>query len=432
MPQLEPVSLHALQGTVQEALEVGGSPCFVISELSIRQALARLQTLETSVRVRHLFSMKTQPVRRVAETAAELGMGVDVVSGFELHAALAVGFDARDIVVNGAGKSSWLMDCRVPDLVVHFDSLAEVRALVATAVELRWRVAIRCAVPELMGDSGRDPSPLWDQFGMTGDEVMVAADILHTHGLRVAGLHFHLHRSTRRVAHYVVAVKETARIAMAAGIEPDYLDIGGGLPIPGEWDLDGNAIDANFDMNEFLALINDVPRRLPSVREVWLENGRYLTGPSGALVVTVLDRKVRGDQVFLICDGGRVNHARMAASEVHQLVALPQRSGRLRETQVCGPTCGAVDRLGCWMMPDTIVPGDRLVWLTAGAYHIPLETRFSSGHAPVVWINSRGEAEVLRQRETPSEWWGQWTAHRPLRQPERAGQSSMAGVTNTT
>ena len=62
-------------------------------------------------------------------------------------------------------------------------------------------------------------------------------------------------------------------------------------------------------------MLGRIPRALPSVGEVWLENGRFLSGPAGALVLTVLDKKQRGDISYLICDGGRVNHARMAATE---------------------------------------------------------------------------------------------------------------------
>lgn len=51
-----------------------------------------------------------------------------------------------------------------------------------------------------------------------------------------------------------------------------------------------------------------------------------------------------------------------------------------------------------------------LIWPNAGAYLIPLETRFSFGLAPVVWFNQKDEAEVVRERETPGKWWSQWIA----------------------
>src|SRR5690606_26204871 len=111
------------------------------------------------------------------------------------------------------------------------------------------------------------------------------------------------------------------------------------------------------DFAEFREILGSIPEKFPGVREVWLENGRFLTGGAGALAVTVLDKKQRGGCSYVICDGGRVNHARMAAFEVHDIVLEPHRLGPPIRTIVCGPTCATIDRLGCWELPSSLVPG---------------------------------------------------------------------------
>jgi hypothetical protein len=58
-------------------------------------------------------------------------------------------------------------------------------------------------------------------------------------------------------------------------------------------------------------------------------------------------------------------------------------------------------------LPATIRAGDYLVWMEAGAYHIPWETRFSHGLAPVLW-HEAGRLAVARKGETFADWWGQW------------------------
>lgn len=381
--------------------DIAGTPCYVMFERCIGEALAALDSLESSVRLRHWVSLKTQPVARLVRAAVELNLGIDVVSDYELAGAISAGVPADRILVNGVGKHHWLRRHRIPGLSVHFDSIAEVLALAAQAGDLGWRIGLRCAIPD------RD-SAGWDQFGMTEAEVREATMVLANEGVAVSGVHFHLHTNVSRVGEYRRALEHAACSIDAAQLAPEYLDIGGGLPIAGEVPLNGPAAAASFDFAEFRKFLASIPSTLPSVREVWLENGRFLTGPAGALVITVLDRKERGDSIYLVCDGGRVNHARMASIEKHEILLVPERTGRLRKTFVCGPTCSAIDRLGCWMLPESVEPGDRVIWLTAGAYHIPLETRFSTGLAPVVWFNKRQEPELIRARETPAEWWGQW------------------------
>src|SRR5690606_5521179 len=123
----------------------------------------------------------------------------------------------------------------------------------------------------------------------------------------------HLHTKVQAVSDYHRALVHVEDVANFAGIEPEYIDIGGGLPLAGETSPGGVCPASTFNLAEFREWLASIPSHFPSIGEVWLENGRFLTGPAGALVVTVLDRKERGDGTYLICDGGRVNHARMAA-----------------------------------------------------------------------------------------------------------------------
>jgi diaminopimelate decarboxylase len=388
----------------RKARILAGTPCYLFSERSVNDALTKLRHLEVELPLQHWLSLKTQPIARLVQFWREWDLGVEVVSEFELAAALASGMSPSAILVNGVGKHHWLPRFQVSRLTVHFDSLAEVRALAGIARALTWRVGVRCVVAQ-----GADRSaPLWDQFGMTVDEVVGAAAMLRGAGVPLQGLHFHLHTNVAHASEYRRALSHLGEICAVAQLEPEYVDVGGGLPIAGELPQDGPGAANTFDIQEFRDILRSIPDRFPSVREIWLENGRFLTGAAGALVVTVLDKKMRDGTTYLICDGGRVNHARLAAYEVHDIIFEPNRSGPETETIICGPTCGAIDRLGCWSLPASIEAGDLIVWLNAGAYHIPLETRFSFGLAPVLWFNERDEPEIVRHRETPAEWWKQW------------------------
>jgi diaminopimelate decarboxylase len=385
----------------------------MFSERIARRALSTLLRIESSLPLRHWLSFKTQPLACLVRAASDWGLGIEVVSEFELAAALACDVPPAAILVNGVGKQHWLPRHRIAGLTVHFDSLAEVHELAAMARALAWRVGIRCAVPYSVDGSAHE----CDQFGLIAEEVPSAVTMLRGAGVPVRGLHFHLHTNITHASEYQRALVQLHQICVLADLQPDYVDVGGGLPIVGERPRDERAAASTFDINQFRDVLRSIPDMFPHVREVWFENGRFLTGAAGALVVTVLDKKERGGRTYLICDGGRVNHARLAAYEVHDIVLEPNRGGPETHTIVCGPTCGAIDRLGCWNLPASVVPGDMIIWLNAGAYHIPLETRFSFGVAPVVWFNEYDEPQIVRERETPVEWWKRWTG------PERTASA---------
>ena len=58
-------------------------------------------------------------------------------------------------------------------------------------------------------------------------------------------------------------------------------------------------------------------------------------------------------------------------------------------------------------MPRSLRADDHLIWLEAGAYHIPWETRFSHGHAAVLWHDEKG-LHPARERQSFENFWGQW------------------------
>jgi diaminopimelate decarboxylase len=408
----------------RRARSLAGTPCFLVSERGVHTALARLRHLDSGVPLRHWLSLKTQPVGRLLQACRDWGVGVEVVSEFELAAALASDVPPKAILVNGVAKQCWLPKYAVAGLTVHFDSLAEVHALAPMAKALTWQVGLRCAVPQT-ADGG---APLWDQFGLAAHEVLTAAAMLDAAGVPVSGLHFFLHTRVARACEYRRALEHLRQVCERAHLEPHYVDLGGGLPIAGEQSQDGSDAAGTFDLDEFRNVLRSAPYIFPGVREIWLENGRFLTGAAGALVVTVLDKKERGGRTYLICDGGRVNHARPAATEVHDIVIEPNREGPEAETIVCGPTCAAVDQLGSWRLPASVTQGDMVIWLNAGAYHIPLETRFSFGLAPVVWFDENDEPEVVRERETAAEWWKQWVVRKG---PPAPSLAESAFVTNS-
>jgi diaminopimelate decarboxylase len=109
----------------------------------------------------------------------------------------------------------------------------------------------------------------------------------------------------------------------------------------------------------------------------------------------------------LICDGGRTLNALVSNWENHEMFTLPERRGPTTLTTVNGPTCMAFDQLTRTELPRSLRAGDHVVWMEAGAYHLPWETRFSHGLAAVFWHDGK-KTRSVRPREKFAEWWSQW------------------------
>lgn len=369
-----------------------GTPCYLSRWNPILRAVEAQEARFPARTVRSWLSFKTHPVRPLARAWVDSGRGVEVVSEAELVAIRSLGVGTDRLLVNGVAKHHWLGQHEVPGLRVHFDSPAELVALLPTAVKQGWLVGLRCQVP--MEHDARDKR-FRGQFGLTEAEVARASVALAAMHVRIHGLHFHLGQATRQPGSYAASFSYISELCMRNGLTPDYIDCGGGI--------DGSAnVDAAF--SEIASGFAQAVDKVPSLRELWFENGRLLTRPAAALVVRVLDRKVRDDSHYLICDGGRTNHALDADNGVHRVLVVPNRSGTPVLTTICGPTCMTDDQLGRVMLSSDVVPGDVLVWLDAGAYHLPWETRFSHGLCTSVWADEAERLTEARRRETAEQW----------------------------
>ena len=382
---------------------MGRTPVYVFAWSDVKDAMDELEARNIGVVTKHWLSLKTQPVAPLLDAWRATGRGVEVVSEYELRAARRAGYDVDGIVVNGVGKQKWLRSHSVVGMRVHFDSVAEVMALKRLAAEHRWRVGLRVHVSQ---EHDPDARSFGGQFGLTGEECGDAAGMLLDEGVVIEGIHFHLRSNVETPESYGLAIAEVRRLCDDLVLRPRYLDCGGGLPVPGER-LAG--AEWSFDLDQYFDVIGTEARKIPSVEEVWLENGRFVTARSGVLVVRVIDAKDREECRYLICDGGRTNHALVSDWETHQIDVLPERSGEEALSTICGPTCMAYDRLCRIALPRAVEPGDVLVWHNAGAYHVSWETRFSHGLAAVLWEEEEGKELVrVREREGFAEWWGQW------------------------
>lgn len=394
---------------VRSVLNQESAPFYLFASAPAWQAVAELEGALTRipVQVRHWLSFKTQPLRPWVQEWIRRGRSVEVVSAFELQAVLKEGLEVDRILVNGPAKQSWLPQLARPGQRVHFDSLLEIKSLLPLARKQQWRVGLRLlTTQEFDIENSRGPT----QFGLAPGDAAEAMRLLRKAGVAVQGIHFHLRTNVPSPSIYQQAFNEASALCKDLGIQPGYVDAGGGLPPPHVLTKGRLAYDREFGLEAWALMLRQALRQFPEVKELWLENGRFISARSGVLVLRVLDIKERLGVRHLICNAGRTMNALVSTWEIHDLWPLARRRGPGVRTIVSGPTCMAFDQIFSGELPRSLKPGDHLVWMDAGAYHLPWETRFSHGLAPVWWQGS-GETqglEQVRKRESFEEWWSQW------------------------
>src|SRR5579859_3819147 len=125
-----------------------GTPVYVYSADAIEDRYRRLDEAIASVPHRIHYTLKANSTAAILRQLRELGAGADVVSGGELHRALAAGFRPGDIIFGGVGKTADELRQAV-DAGIHLisvESEAEARMLSQIAAERGETVRISLRV----------------------------------------------------------------------------------------------------------------------------------------------------------------------------------------------------------------------------------------------------------------------------------------------
>jgi ornithine decarboxylase len=244
------------------------------------------------------------------------------------------------------------------------------------------RVFVRIATP-----LGGAVLELSSKFGTTPDDAARLLKRVVEAGATPA-LTFHVGSQCLSPFSYAQAIEMARRTSATAGVSIAALDIGGGFPGP----YMGNDVPPYhwyFDtVKEALATLPE-HEKLP----VMCEPGRALVAEGVSLVTQVILRK--GDKLY-INDGiyGSFDELTLpgwTADYPTRVFALDNKGRVLTEPagnapfRVYGPTCDTLDVLPRpLMLPETIGPGDFIVFDAIGAYSVAVRTNFN-GFFPDQW-----------------------------------------------
>ncbi|MFN2578968.1 MAG: ATP-grasp domain-containing protein, partial [Pyrinomonadaceae bacterium] len=152
-----------------------------------KAAQTALELSGPSVRMVNGYSIKTNPDQRLLRLALEAGFFAEAISLLEVQSALDIGFQGKQIILNGPGKW-WPTAAAIPDVhAVFADSLADFREIVGkiSSDQLKAKVA---------GVRLRPPNT-GSRFGVPLDSPQALEDLLEAIKLLprscALGIHFH-------------------------------------------------------------------------------------------------------------------------------------------------------------------------------------------------------------------------------------------------
>ena len=314
------------------------------------------------------YAVKANPAVEIIDLLREKGSNFDIASIYELDKVMKAGVAAERISYGNTIKKARDIRYFYEKGVRLFatDSEADLRNIAKAAPGARVYVRI------LTDGSTSADWPLSRKFGCNPDMALDLLILAKQLGLEPYGISFHVGSQQRDIDVWDSAIAKVKvifeRLKNEDGIILKMINMGGGFP--------ANYIQRTNTLETYAEEITrflkeDFGDDLP---EIILEPGRSLIANAGILVseVVLVARKSRTSvERWVYTDVGKFSGLIETMDESIKFPIWTEKKGEMEEVIIAGPTCDSADIMYenyKYGLPLNLAIGDRLYWLSTGAY----------------------------------------------------------------
>jgi len=387
--------------SVAEIAKEVGTPFYLYSHATLRHHFLTFGMAFEGIDHLVCFSAKANSNRAVLKLFANLGGGLDIVSGGELYRGLQAGIAPEKIVFSGVGKREDEIVYGLESGIFMFnvESFEELELIDRCASRLKKTAPIALRVnPDV--DPKTHPyistGLKKNKFGLNKDAVVDAyRDASRSSHVDIVGISCNIGSQITEVNPFVdalVRIKELIGTLESIGIGVSCLDLGGGLGIT--YDHESPPHPREYG-KAIVETVGDVPLTLI------LEPGRVIVGNAGILVTKVLYTKQGEGKDFVIVDSAMNDLARPSLyNAYHAIVPVFKTQAPTIEVDVVGPICESGDFLAKGRKIPQVHPGDLLAVMSAGAYGYTMSSNYNSRPRVAEVMVKEGAFHVVKARES--------------------------------
>lgn len=314
------------------------------------------------------YAVKANPADELIELLKNKGANFDIASIYELDKVLKHGVSPERISFGNTIKKSRHIRYFYEKGVRLFatDSEADLRNIAKAAPGAKVYARI------LTEGSQTADWPLSRKFGCQTDMAMDLLIMARDLGLQPYGISFHVGSQQRDIGAWDAAIAKAKvifeRLKEEDNITLKMINMGGGFP-------------ANYltKANSLITYAEEITRFLEEdfgdeMPEIILEPGRSLVANAGILVseVVLISKKSHTAlNRWVFVDVGKFSGLIETMDESIKYPIYSEKNGELEECVVAGPTCDSADIMyenNMYPLPLNLAIGDRLYWVSTGAY----------------------------------------------------------------
>lgn len=391
---------------IEDIIATYPTPFHIYDEQAIRSnAQHLLRAFSWNKGFKEFFAVKALPNPTILEILKEEGFGADCSSLPELLLAEQAGITGENIMfTSNDTPAEEFKKAKELGAIINLDDISHIEFL-EKEVGLPELLCFRYNPGPLRGGNAIIGNPEEAKYGFTREQLFEGYKMAKSKGVTRFGLHTMVASNELNQQYFVDTVEMLLQLAVdikdQLGIELEFINMGGGIGIP--YRLDQDPVDLDVVSQGVKAIFDKYEKQhgLGAV-ELFMENGRMITGPYGYLVTTVRHKKDIYKQ-YVGLDSCMANLMRPALyGAYHHITALGKENvPKDHVYDVTGSLCENNDKFAIDRELPEIEPGDILVIHDTGAHGHAMGFNYNGKlRSAELLLQPDGSIKLIRRAET--------------------------------
>ena len=391
------------------------TPFFIYDEEGIRSTGEALKTaFAVGYGFQEFYAVKALPNPKILEIMQSMGFGFDCSSVMELQLAESVNAGGINIMFTSNNTSEReFFEANQRDATINLDDISMVGKMKTNFPDFPLRICFRYNPGAKRHGNEIIGQPKKAKYGITDKQLVPAYRKARAAGAKVFGIHTMLCSNERNWRYMVETVAmllsccET--LEQELGIRCKFMNMGGGLGV--NYRPNQKPLNLLKMANGIKKLLDGFQRKHGWMPALNMESGRYITGPHGALVTTVINRKnIYQTHIGVdACPMASIPRP-MIYNAYHEITILNQagqpKTGKKEKVNIVGPACENTDRFATDRLLPKIRIGDIAVVHEAGAHALAMAFQYNGRLRPQeLLLGIDGRVTRIRRAETEDDLW---------------------------
>ena len=391
---------------IDETVKHFGTPFHIYDETGILDTCQHLkQAFAGRKGFKEFFAVKALPNPTIMKLMMNEGFGFDCSSSPELLMADSINAPGEDLMFtsNNTSRDEFKV-AKSLNAILNLDDISLIQKLdeMPKLICFRYNPGPRRKGNKIIGN------PIESKYGVSHEQIVAAYREALEHGAKQFGMHTML-ASNELDYEYMV---ETTRmlltmvdeVADTLDITFEFINIGGGLGIP--YKPKQKTLDIDALGQECTALLNAFEKRRGWAPLLYMESGRYMTGPHGALVTQVINHKnIYRKYVGVDASMSSLMRPGMYDAYHHIHVHGKDASSPHETVDVVGSLCENIDKFAVQRSLPVTDEGDILIIHDTGAHGHAMGFNYNANLRPKELILRKdGNVELIRRAETAEDY----------------------------